>query len=504
MSTWNDVEFLQIRAYSDHPEVKKAASILDEAYFADAARRKHEALLLRDAKKLIASLWLHPSEMFRFTTKTQYFTAKHRKQVWLTPRVLKLFNLMRDIGWVNEAVAAIPPYASSKGDGKGMATIYARSLTFNRLLKRLSIKAVDVNPDLPRLQVTIEPDDLPYLSEEVTIGVDLSKVKVDEYTQWVVDTLEAQWALLKQFEFKAANGNYLPKADLYYHQSTRGKMLRGGRLYAGICTYPKKERLGITIGGEPVGSLDLSQIHPTLLLAMEGLQSEAEVMGKDAPEDAYSMPDYEDFTRSHNKVLINILFNSKSEDAASRAFLNTHCWYDEIKKELKFKTYKGRSKAKRLGKPVFSPNKKTEAVRYIEAYKQTHPVFTDVICSNLAGDLQSLDANIAVKVIDLMTQGGFPVLTVHDEFIVRRNDRKFLEIAVSAVTRQVMGLVYGSELAEVKAKWETSSRQEKILISTANIRQTIRLNNQKELQKTWLPIRLHWVYVGFVKDAAPW
>jgi len=233
--------------------------------------------------------------------------------------------------------------------------------------------------------------------------------------------------------------------------------LRGGRLYAGICTYPKKERLGITIGGEPVGSLDLSQIHPTLLLAMEGLQSEAEVMGKDAPEDAYSMPDYEDFTRSHNKVLINILFNSKSEDAASRAFLNTHCWYDEIKKELKFKTYKGRSKEKRLGQPVFSPNKKTEAVRYIEAYKQTHPVFTDVICSNLAGDLQSLDANIAVKVIDLMTQGGFPVLTVHDEFIVRRNDRKFLEVTVSLVAKQVLERVYAGVWAEVKAKWETST-----------------------------------------------
>ena len=457
MSTWNDVEFLQIRAYSEHPEVKKAASLLVEAYFTDAIRRKDEPLLMRDAKKLVASLWLHPSDMFRFTTKTEYFTEKKRKQVWLTPRVLKLFKLMRDMGWVNEAVAAIPPYASSKGDGKGMATIYARSLTFNRLLKRLSIKAIDVNPDLPRLQVTIEPDDLPHLSEEVTIGVDLTKVKVDEYTQWVVDTLEAQWSLLKQFEFKTANGNYLPWADLYYHQSTRGKILRGGRLYAGICIYPKKERLGITIGGEPVGSLDLSQIHPTLLLAMEGLQSEAEVMGKDAPEDAYSMPDFEDFTRSHNKILINILFNSKSEDAAARAFLNTHCWYDEIKKELKFKTYKGRSKAKRLGQPVFSPNKKTEAVRYIEAYKQTHPVFTDVICSNLAGDLQSLDANIAVKVIDLMTQGGFPVLTVHDEFIVRRTDKKFLEITVSLVAKQVLERVYAGVWAEVKAKWETST-----------------------------------------------
>ena len=457
MSTWNDVEFLQIRAYSEHPEVKKAASLLVEAYFTDAIRRKDEPLLMRDAKKLVASLWLHPSDMFRFTTKTEYFTEKKRKQVWLTPRVLKLFKLMKQIGWVNDAIPAIPPYASSKGDGKGMAAIYARSVTFNRLLKRLAVKDIDVNPDLPRVQVTIEPDDLTELTDEVVIGIDLSKVKVDGYTQWVVDTLEAQWALLKQFKFENADGSHLPWADLYYHQSTRGRILRGGRLYAGICTYPKKERLGITIGGEPVGSLDLSQIHPTLLLAMEGLQSEAEVMGKDAPEDAYSMPDFEDFTRSHNKILINILFNSKSEDAAARAFLNTHCWYDEIKKELKFKTYKGRSKAKRLGQPVFSPNKKTEAVRYIEAYKKTHPVFTDVICSNLAGDLQSLDANIAVKVIDLMTQGGFPVLTVHDEFIVRRSDRKFLEVTVSLVAKQVLERVYAGVWAEVKAKWETST-----------------------------------------------
>ncbi len=461
MSTWN-VDFLQIRAYSEHPEVKKAASILVEEYFADAIRRKDESLLIRDAKKLVASLWLHPSDMFRFTTKTAYFTAKYRKQVWLTPRVLKLFMLTRTIGWVNDALPAIPPYASSKGDGKGVAAIYARSLTFTKLLEKLRVEDTDVNPDLPRVKVTIEPDDVLGLEGEMVLGIDPTRVKLNKYTQEVVNTLEAQWALLKQFQIKRADGLNLPWADLYYHQSTRGKMLRGGRLYAHFCTYPKEERLGITIGGEPVGSLDLSQIHPTLLLAMEGLQSEAEVMGKDAPEDAYSMPDYEDFTRSHNKILINILFNSKSEDAAVRAFLNTNCWYDESEKELKFKTYKGRSKKKRLGHPVFSPNKKPEALRYVETYKRAHPVFTDVICSNLAGDLQSLDANIAIKVIDLMTQAGFPVLTVHDEFIVRRADRKFLEIAVSAIARQVLEFVYGGAWAEVRAKWETSNSKEAV------------------------------------------
>ena len=56
-----------------------------------------------------------------------------------------------------------------------------------------------------------------------------------------------------------------------------------------------------------------------------------------------------------------------------------------------------------------------------------------------------------------MTQGGFPVLTVHDEFIVRRNDRKFLEITVSLVAKQVLERVYAGVWAEVKAKWETST-----------------------------------------------
>ena len=61
-----------------------------------------------------------------------------------------------------------------------------------------------------------------------------------------------------------------------------------------------------------------------------------------------------------------------------------------------------------------------------------------------------------------MTQAGFPVLTVHDEFIVRRADRKFLEIAVSAVARQVLERVYGGKWAEIKTKWETSASKKTI------------------------------------------
>ena len=455
MAAWNNVEFLQIRAYSEHVQVKLAAALLVNVYFESSVRLKNESGLIRDAKKLIASLWLHPSDMFRFTTKTAYFTEKHRKQVWLTPRVLKLFMVMRKIGWINDAVPAIPPFASAKSDGSGMAAIYARSIIFKKLLTNLTVVDMDVNPDLPRLQITIEPDDIPDLKEEVVIGVDLSKVKLDKYTQWVVDTLEAQWSLLKTFEINKSDGTRMPWSDLFYHQSTKGKLLRGGRVYAPFCVYPKTERLGITINGDPVGSLDLSQIHPTLLLAMEGLQSEEQLMGKDTPVDAYSMPDYQAFSRGHNKILINILFNAKSEDAAARAFLNTYYWHDPLTNEIRLKTYKGKSNNSRVGNPVFSPNKKTEALRYIESYKNTHPAFNAVICSNRAGDLQALDANIALKVIDVMTQAKLPVLTVHDEFIVRIQDKQFIEMALMLVAKQVLEDVYHGTWPAIKAKWET-------------------------------------------------
>ena len=63
-----------------------------------------------------------------------------------------------------------------------------------------------------------------------------------------------------------------------------------------------------------------------------------------------------------------------------------------------------------------------------------------------------------------MTQAGFPVLTVHDEFIVRRADRKFLEIAVAAIARQVLEFVYGDKWGEVKARWETSTTKKAIRI----------------------------------------
>jgi hypothetical protein len=453
--SFNDVEFLQIRAYSDHPEVTSAAKVLLEHHFKDAVRKRNEDSLFRDAKKLIASLWLHPSDLFRFTTKTTYFTEENRKQVWLTNGVLKLFKLMREISWINDAIPAIPPFASSKSDGTGVAAIYAKSSKFRSLLEKLTVSDLDVNPDLTRLKLTVEIEDVPNLKAEKVLFIDHNKHSLDSHTRWVIGVLEAQWHILRTFEIKKSDGSHLPWADIFYHQSLRGKLLRVGRIYSHFCVYPKTDRLGITIDGESVGSLDLSQIHPTMLLAFEGLQSEEELMGEKAPEDAYSMPSFSNFTRQHNKTLINILFNSKSIDSASKAFINTHHWTDPITNELVIKTYKGKTRKKRQGEPIFQPNRKVETLKYIDAFKATHPAFADLVAADRPYDLQSLDSTIALRVIDILTQAGFPVLTVHDEFIVRQQDRKWLEMALVQAAKSVLNDIYDGEWRTVKVKWET-------------------------------------------------
>ena len=55
--TW--VENLKIQSYSEHPEVKTAANELVSAFYKNKSRKRDQKGFTRDARKLVASLWLH-------------------------------------------------------------------------------------------------------------------------------------------------------------------------------------------------------------------------------------------------------------------------------------------------------------------------------------------------------------------------------------------------------------------------------------------------------------
>ena len=106
--------FIHIQHYSNHHNVALAAQeLLDKLQEGGKTIRGHNAYLSA-AKKLIASIYMHEGDLSRFSTKREYFTGSKRKQVWLTPKTLTLFNAMRDLGFVEVVQKAVAPQRMKK------------------------------------------------------------------------------------------------------------------------------------------------------------------------------------------------------------------------------------------------------------------------------------------------------------------------------------------------------------------------------------------------------
>lgn len=94
-----ETTFLRIEHYSDHPEVQHAAQLL-VSRLKDQRTIREEAKYVAAAKKLIASIYIRDELLFRMSTKKEYYSTAKRKQVWLTQKTLRFFNVMRELEMV--------------------------------------------------------------------------------------------------------------------------------------------------------------------------------------------------------------------------------------------------------------------------------------------------------------------------------------------------------------------------------------------------------------------
>lgn len=449
---YTDVKFLGIRAYSDHPEVYKVADILVAAYFNKMSRIKNRALMVRNSRKLVASLLLHDDDVFRFTTKTSYFSTKTRQQVWMTNGILKLFHTAVGLGWIAVEKEAIPPYASKKSKG-GMATIYSRSLVFNNLVVSIDVNDVIHDPDMLRVE----------LKGEDEVMIDLSPSIINhQNNQRTIKALNNHYKLLLDSDIRYADGRLVDKVSLFFIRKYKGGFDSGGRIYADIQNKPKAQRLGLTMQGENVGSLDISQLHPMLILRLvHGVDKERAGLLTPGLRDAYTMPDYEDLPRAVHKTLVNTLFNAPSEQSAIYALMSAHWWHDEISGELKVSMYDGNTKRK--GQRVFLTSPKKSSISYIESFKRHHPMYVEAIGRGLGVTLQAIDGALVERIIEVANEAKVPLIPVHDEFIVREKDRVFIQVVLERVFRDWIG--EKGQFGTIGAKWTSADGvEESVLI----------------------------------------
>lgn len=408
-----DVSYLRIEAYSEHPEVLEMADLVVNSYLAKQ-ERKHPAKYVRPARKLIASIWLRDTDTFRFGTKTEYFSNKKRKQVWMTQPVRTIFLHMKKIGLISERVPFIPPELAF--DGIGKSAIYQRTQGFKETLKGLSINDVIPDPDLPRIQLCDAHKFWQEIDEET---------QNQEWFKVTEETLRRQDELLAEAHISLPDGTPMHPLSCTYVRKFKEHFHLTGRFYAAFTTWKKEKRLSIHFNSVPACSLDLSQLHPTLILRIRcGVEKETGMFtGLNA--DPYDMPTFKHLDRSIHKTLINACFNAKDLDSAVRALINAYYEWDAEENKYDCTIYN--TKKKRVGIKCF-PGNKEEALKYIEAFKLKHPQLADALCTGIGLTLQKLDSDFMLNVIRLANLAGIPVLPVHDEIVFPSDKQEHMEM----------------------------------------------------------------------------
>jgi hypothetical protein len=435
---FRDVEFLQIRRYSDHLEVYLAAELLCKEFAKTRQQIRHKDKYPRDSKKLIASIWMHEG-LFRFTTKAEHFSKGKRKQVWMTNRTLDLFNCMRELKWIKEVKGAIPPYLAK--NEVGFSAIYTTTDAFKTLLRSLTKEDITINPDLPCVlrknvdkQVIEEPESFyrlkPYKEHQSLVQAHLER--------------------LRRYKTCWSNGSEIDPIELLLTRQFTEDFAHGGRWYCNFQNKPKSVRNSITIGGKPVGSLDITQCHPMLILRIFKDKESEDGLFSSYNEDVYQVVGFDRLDRDICKKAVNTLFNANDETSAIASLRNTHWWIDGITGDIEIETYK--SKKKRYGEPIFKDE--TQIKEFIENFKLIHPDFVDAVGSGIGLQLQGFDSMVTYEVLKFAESIDLPLIPIHEEYIVPEDKKEILEEILKSSMQVV--LQKAGQYGFLSAKWSNS------------------------------------------------
>jgi len=443
-----DITFLKIESYSEHEEVYKAADILVEEFSKTRSQVRRKEKYPRDARKLIASIWFH-EDLFRFTTKDKYFSKKHRKQVWMTNRTLDLFNCARELGWIEIVREAIPPDVS-RGD-KGLATIYQATITFKTLLTHLSNIDIIINPDLPWV---LRKDENKVVIEESENFYESSKYKNSQ------TLLENHLKRLLAHNASWEDESSISPVELRLTRQFSGDFSHGGRFYCNFQNKPKALRNNITIDGKAVGSLDITQCHPMLILRIYHGREREDGLFSQFNEDVYQVTGYEYLDRNLRKKIINTLFNANTIDAGIKSIMNTRWWIDGFTNGIEIKTFE--KKQKRFGEKVFE--NKLEAMRFLKSFNFQHPLFVESLGSGIGLILQGFDGDITHNMLKLADELDIPMIPIHEEYLCKEEDKlKIIELLRGAIKVTLRNYL---DTGTINAKWtDSSGNEEKIVIN---------------------------------------
>jgi len=314
---------------------------------------------------------------------------------------------------------------------------YPTVVKFNdKLLDLFDINSVRLHVPEEKLESTIvlkDRETKEEISLEKTELVEQMEREVGKYNDSFRDVL---------IEF---NGEKVPLLE--YKRSFSGDLFKGGRLFAhggSIQLLPEKFRLKyLTLDKEPVCEIDYKAIHACILyenvaqedhrvyeLAKSGfdpyaadrscLKLNEKIVAKHMVD--HGLKSY-DPIRNLFKISMMMAINCKDQNAARQSI--NHEIYKDRKLDACDRRYVG----------IEDPN----VADVLEVLCEHNYVIQEYFYKDHGIVLQNVDSQIALRVIDYLIQEGHTCLAYHDSFAVKQSVAPFLEYAMKAAWKDVLG-----------------------------------------------------------------
>lgn len=314
---------------------------------------------------------------------------------------------------------------------------YPTIVKFNdKLLDMLDMEKVVLHIPEERLESTIVVKDRLTKEEMIldkTETLQQMESEVTKYNDSFKDVL---------IEF---NGEEVPLLE--YKRSFSGDLFKGGRLFAhggSIQLLPEKFRLKyLTLDKESVCEIDYKSIHACILyenmaqkderlyaLAKKGfdpyaadkafMQTDDKAIAKHIIK--YNLSKY-DPVRNLFKVSMMMAINCDSPTKARQSI--NHELYKDSRLDEEDRRYVG----------ILSP----DAEQILDVLSDHNAVIEDYFYKDYGVLLQNVDSKIALRVIDYLIQEGHTCLAYHDSFAVKKSVAPFLDFAMHAAWKDILG-----------------------------------------------------------------
>ena len=402
---------MDVHRWSEHREVNKFIDEIYENYFKGGSariRKSHLKVVLLDlyvAWKDDPNLRIHYSRNVNSYRPKSRYNALH-----ISKMTIIIADTLEGEGFIEQVIGF-----KDRETGVGFQSRMWPTEKLLKLFRKALFSKFDIRDHEGRETIILKNDKkekIEYKDTEETCRMRLVVQNYNELLrQTFIDIPELEEPRISLGKDVKGQEKFLviSQSDKLIHRIfNRGSFQKGGRFYGGWWQRcPKDWRQKIFIDDEPTIELDFTGLHIMLLYAKEGIDYLSSIGGDPYEIDPPRWLNDPQELRNLAKRLLLVAVNAKNEKVTFQAF--------------------------RGDEETGSPHKKLENKQLkevLDALREKHPKIEKYFASDAGIDLMSTDAKITERVISHFTNQGIPILTIHDSYIIRIQNREELWMAL--------------------------------------------------------------------------